>query len=238
MAATSDNDFSNAIEDKKNIMVNNSEWDNASAFSKWTFKVADKMLSVGMTKSLQFDDLMVISTHDYSAPLMQDLKLNYDRCGRMWFVPKLMVAMFRSHWWEFTIVTFYTLLESAVRIALPVILRLFLNSLGNPTSTREDNFIWAVILSGLGIAQLVVHHVLFFYSMRLGWNWKTSITGLIYDRLFLLSSSALATHSTGKLVNLISNDVARFEEFSIFAAFFLGINPGIVDNIDNINLST
>jgi ATP-binding cassette subfamily C (CFTR/MRP) protein 4 len=57
--------------------------------------------------------------------------------------------------------------------------------------------------------------------MRLGWNWKVASTGFIYKRLFSLNSSTDNSFSTGGLVNLISNDVARFEEIAIFFPFFL-----------------
>ena len=54
-------------------------------------------------------------------------------------------------------------------------------------------------------------------SMRMGWQWKTAATGLIFNSLFKLRG--INTVGTGKLVNLISNDVAKFEEFAIMAPF-------------------
>ena len=53
--------------------------------------------------------------------------------------------------------------------------------------------------------------------MRMGWQWKTATTGMIFNSLFKLKG--INTVGTGKLVNLISNDVAKFEEFAIMAPF-------------------
>ena len=53
--------------------------------------------------------------------------------------------------------------------------------------------------------------------MRMGWQWKTAATGLIFNSLFKLRG--INTVGTGKLVNLISNDVSRFEEFAVMAPF-------------------
>lgn len=50
--------------------------------------------------------------------------------------------------------------------------------------------------------------------MRAGLVWRNSVTALIYDALFRLRATTLQTTVTGKMVNLISNDVSRFEEFA------------------------
>jgi ABC-type multidrug transport system fused ATPase/permease subunit len=78
---------------------------------------------------------------------------------------------------------------------------------------------WAAIISALGFAQAAVHHVLYFYSMRMGWNWKNACTALIFDALFRLQGTKLKSLKTGKMVNLISNDVSRFEEFAVVSVF-------------------
>ena len=52
----------------------------------------------------------------------------------------------------------------------------------------------------------------------MGWQWKTATTGLIFNTLFKLKGVNVT--GTGKLVNLISNDMSKFEEFSVMAPFF------------------
>jgi ABC-type multidrug transport system fused ATPase/permease subunit len=53
--------------------------------------------------------------------------------------------------------------------------------------------------------------------MRMGWSWKTATVGLIFRSLFKLKG--INVTGTGKLVNLISNDVSKFEEFAVMAPF-------------------
>ena len=67
------------------------------------------------------------------------------------------------------------------------------------------------------LGQVVSHHIGFLFTYRAGWNWKNSCTALIHDRLFYLNGGTLqgSSTSTGMLVNMISNDVARFEEFAV-----------------------
>jgi hypothetical protein len=62
-----------------------------------------------------------------------------------------------------------------------------------------------------------VHHTLFFISMRTGWNWKNAATALVHDKLIQLDAAALQNSGTGTgmLINMISNDVQRFEEVTV-----------------------
>ena len=65
--------------------------------------------------------------------------------------------------------------------------------------------------------EIGIHHILFFMTMRMGWQWKTATTGFIFNSLFKLKGINIT--GTGKLVNLISNDVSKFEEFAVMAPF-------------------
>jgi len=51
----------------------------------------------------------------------------------------------------------------------------------------------------------------------MGWNWKNASTALVHLKLLHLDSGVLQSSGsgTGMMVNLISNDVSRFEEFAI-----------------------
>jgi len=58
--------------------------------------------------------------------------------------------------------------------------------------------------------------------MRLGWNWKNATTAMIYKRLFKIKGNSLSSANIdmGTMVNYISNDVSRFDDFSTFVSFF------------------
>eukprot|EP01038_Epipyxis_sp_PR26KG_P011896 gene11896-15916_t len=198
-----------------------SEWENSNSFSKWTFSVANPMLNIGSSSVLQYDNLMKIPSRDYSVKQLRLLKYYYKHSKGYFFLPRLLIALLRcsiDHW---MIVNLLSLIEAATQIILPIILIYLLRSLSDENATYKQ-FMWAGIMSGIGILQTIIHHVNFFFSMRMGWNWKTSCTAFIHDRLFSLNSNTLQSSGTGtgKLVNMISNDVARFEEFAVFGGFF------------------
>eukprot|EP01040_Poterioochromonas_malhamensis_P019260 gene19260-22703_t len=92
-----------------------------------------------------------------------------------------------------------------------------LDALQNADSYKA--YRWAGLIAALGVLQAIVHHILFFVTMRIGWNWRTSCTGLIYDALFKLEGADMHSVQNGKMVNMISNDVTRIEEFAVFICF-------------------
>ena len=110
------------------------------------------------------------------------------------------------------------LLEGAFRVTTPLVLGLFLQDLQDEDSPAEKIFLLALLLSVLNILQTFMHHVAFYYTMRLGYGFRSVTIGVVFNRLFTLPGSALdsSVMDTGKLINLISNDVQRFEEAAVF----------------------
>ena len=205
-----------------------SPWDKATFFEKWTFSVINDTLGLGLKRTLDYADLMDFPQKDKAQELKERLKVLYfdGRHKKHWiatyfpFIPHLMICLLRLAWVECWIITFYTILEGLVRISLPLILVFLLRALEEQDVNRA--FLWAGILSIVSLSQTAIHHVLFFFSMRAGWNWKISCTAFIYEGLFELQyGGALAATMTGRMMNLISNDVAKFEEFAVVSSIIL-----------------
>ena len=97
---------------------------------------------------------------------------------------------------------------------------LFLAELQEPDSSPWKAYLWGSVLCLLNITQLLVHHILFLIDYRLGCDFKNAATNFIFDTLLTLKSSALSGTSSGKLVNLISNDVSRYEDFLVVSLIY------------------
>lgn len=63
----------------------------------------------------------------------------------------------------------------------------------------------------------IIHHVDFFIVMRSGMQMRVAFIALIYRKL--LSLSTAHTASGGFIVNMVSNDVQRFEDAAPFATY-------------------
>lgn len=194
-----------------------SEWEKASAFSKWSFSVVTPLIKLGEKKSLNLDDLLKLPAHDNSNRLVSNLELEYRSISSHFGIPKLMMAMWKANICEFTTIALLTLLEGLLRLACTVLLKYFLEDLQNENSPTKNIYILAAIISVVNITQSVIHHILFKMSMLMGNNMKIAVIGTIFDRLFRIKGSVLDSSSfgSGKLVNIISNDVQRFEEGAV-----------------------
>ena len=130
-----------------------------------------------------------------------------------------MVALIKSFPGTFAVITAGTIAEGTIKILKPVMLMIFLNAIADESTTTEDKYTYASGIALLGIAYVAVHHVLFFYSMRVGWNWRTVTQALVFEHMLSLDSTSLENSSKGNMVNLISNDVDKFERFTVFMMF-------------------
>jgi len=189
------------------------------------------MLALGQQKILQFDDLMKVSQRDKVTVLERDLKIAYAQSKKIFGIPRIFVALLRAHFFIMIIASIFTMMEGAIRVLNPVVLSWLLTALSDPETPDSEAFTYAAILGFLALLQTYVHHTLFLYTMRMGINWRAATTALIYDRLFHLNGSVTsgsgsgsgerkaAKVNTGNLVNLISGDVQRIEQFAVNVCF-------------------
>jgi hypothetical protein len=151
--------------------------------------------------------------------------------------PSLWRALYRSHTFVFYYSAAWTLGESVCRIVQPMILGSFIGWLVDPSTLRLSKTwkwelapevagsrsvgryamgaSWVLLLLLAALSQIAVHHQMYFYTMRAGWNIRLATTGLIHRKLLTLSAAALSGPGSdvAQIVNLASSDVNRFDRF-------------------------
>ena len=100
--------------------------------------------------------------------------------------------------------------ESATMIAQPILVGYFVEWM---LGTQP---VWHGVLLGIGLivasfAQAITHHLLYYETMKGGWNCRIALTGLIHKKLLRLHSSFTSQVSTGFVINLIATDVQRMD---------------------------
>lgn len=85
-----------------------------------------------------------------------------------------------------------------------------------------------LVLTAAGIG--ILHHQFFFKAWRIGMQIRSSITALVYGKALRLQLSSLSQTSTGQIVNLMTNDIERFQKIGQFSHFlWLGpLESGVV----------
>ncbi|TPX59470.1 hypothetical protein CcCBS67573_g09088 [Chytriomyces confervae] len=107
--------------------------------------------------------------------------------------------------------------EMAVKIGEVLFMGQILEWFQNPNAPARDGYLYGLGLASLGLLHAVLHHVEFFLAMRCGLQMRVAFIAAVYKKCLSLSTSH--TSSTGYIVNLVSNDVQRFEDAAPFAHF-------------------
>lgn len=133
-----------------------SEWEEANFYMKWTFSVANPMISRGMkTPHKTVKDLLLLSQDDLSKPLVDELTNEYKKKRKFFFfLPRLIFSLISAHTNEVIIVHLLAVCEGCTRIASPVVVNYLLQALSIPgPAGRAESYKYAGILGILHLFQ-------------------------------------------------------------------------------------
>ena len=132
--------------------------------------------------------------------------------------PSLIKAIAKTFWREYAVLGFIQFFNDiVVRLSQPMFLGWLLDYF-SPTSvtTRETAFLHAGGLVTLSAISAITINQYILGSFANGMKVRVATCSLIYRKSLKLSSTALGNTSVGKVVNLLSNDVSRFDIVSVF----------------------
>lgn len=88
----------------------------------------------------------------------------------------------------------------------------------NPNDiTRDEAFIYAAAVVMCSLLNIFFIHPYMMASVHLGMKMRVGCCSLIYRKALRLSKTALGQTTIGQVVNLLSNDVNRFDVAVLFA---------------------
>ncbi|XP_055636392.1 ATP-binding cassette sub-family C member 4-like [Toxorhynchites rutilus septentrionalis] len=180
----------------------------------WTIDLFKK----GYSKVLELQDLFRPLDADRSDALG-------DRLEKQWFAsqsgpgrPSLIKAILKTFWWEYTILGFIVIVNDIfIRLAQPIFLGLLLQYFKQDTKvTRQEVFIYAGAIVALNALSVITINQFLLGSFQNGMKVRIAVCSTIYRKALRLSRTALGDTAPGKVVNLLSNDVNRFDIVSVF----------------------
>jgi ATP-binding cassette subfamily C (CFTR/MRP) protein 4 len=187
----------------------------ASFLSRLFFYWPYPLLELGLERPLDESDLPDILEDDTS-------NFNRNYFDKMWADEKarnpkkpslhraFLKDFFRSIWYVQPLIMLADTAKIVQAIALGLLIESFETGDGK-------GYRWASLLVAAGVVILFEHHHVFFITWRKGMQMRTSCVASIYSKSLRLSSTHQETNaSTGKIMNLASNDVERFLLASIF----------------------
>ncbi|KAI8847273.1 P-loop containing nucleoside triphosphate hydrolase protein [Chytridium lagenaria] len=190
-------------------------------YAKLTFAYMNSIIKTGVKRDLGPDDYMPVEDADnseaLSTKLIQAWEAEMERAKKSPKGPSLTRAVASVFGWAFLWPGLVSLLETFVKIGEALMLGVMLRWFQDPNGTNTAGYLYALALSGCVLVHAVLHHIEFFLAMRVGMQVRIAFIATIYRKCLALSISH--TSSTGLIVNLVSNDVQRFEDATPFAHF-------------------
>ncbi|XP_060681943.1 multidrug resistance-associated protein 4 isoform X2 [Hemiscyllium ocellatum] len=213
-------------EDKPNPMVA------ANIFSKVFFCWLNPLFRIGYKRRLEENDLYKVPPEDGSEKLGEELQRYWDKevqkAKKQARVPRLTYAVLKCFWKSYIILGAFTFVEETIRIVQPIMLGKVINYFENynpdDTEAHKVAFGYAAGISLCTLFLAIVHHLYFFHVQRCGMKLRIAMCHMIYKKALRLSNVALAKTTTGQIVNLLSNDVNKFDQLTIFL-HFLWVGP-------------
>ena len=139
--------------------------------------------------------------------------------------PSLIRALWNAFGYEFLFGLMFGFIEWTAGVLEPYfVTRLFDELKKNDLGLEEDEqkiWLYAGIFLALSLIRSFFHHPFFGRMQMLGMRMRIATTALIYNKVLTMSSKALSQATTGKLVNLVSNDTERFDQTVSFFPFLI-----------------
>ncbi|KAI4831629.1 hypothetical protein KUCAC02_001165 [Chaenocephalus aceratus] len=199
----------------------------AGLVSKIFFWWLNPLFRIGYKRKLEEEDMYDVLTEDRSKNLGQDLRRYWDaeiqKATKELRPPSLTKCIIKCYWKPYGVLGIFTLIEEVIKVVQPVFLGkmiiYFENYDPEDMVALYETLGYAAGLSVCSIGLALLHHLYFYHVQRTGMKIRVAMCHMIYNKALCLSSSAMGKTTTGQIVNLLSNDVNKFDDVTIFLHF-------------------
>ncbi|XP_010844169.1 PREDICTED: LOW QUALITY PROTEIN: multidrug resistance-associated protein 4-like [Bison bison bison] len=179
------------------------------------------LFRIGHEQKLKQDDIYSVFPEDHSQRLGEELQGYWDqevlRAKTYKREPCLMKAIIKCYWKSCLVLGIFTFLEEGIKVVQPMFLGKMVGYIENydpsDSAALHEAYSYAAGLSACVLMWAVLHHLCFYHMQRVGMRLRVAVCHMIYRKSLCLSSSAMGKTTTGQVVNLLSNDVNRFDQF-------------------------
>ncbi|XP_070798750.1 ATP-binding cassette sub-family C member 4 [Pituophis catenifer annectens] len=201
----------------------------ANFCSRLFFCWLNPLFVIGHKRKLEEDDMYKVLTEDSSKVLGERLQWYWDKevqkAEKEARTPHLTKAIILCYWKSYLVLGCFTLVEETLILIQPVFLGriiVYFEKIGS--SQADENALAyaygsAAALSVCTLILAITHHLYFYHVQRAGMKLRVAMCHMIYHKALRLSNAAMSKTTTGQIVNLLSNDVNKFDQVTIFLHF-------------------
>ncbi|CAG9768550.1 unnamed protein product [Ceutorhynchus assimilis] len=188
-------------------------YQNANFLSKIFYIWMLPIFKVGLKKDLNEEDLLPPLKSHNAQDLGDKLEASwkYEITNRK--NPSLWRAIWRVYWKDIIFTgCIWIIWETFIKSSQPLCMSKFLEYYRpGSTMSSDEVYIYAGLIILMLFLQVVVGHYYLLNILQLGLKIRLSTSSLIYRKALRLSKSSLAQTTIGQMVNILSNDVSRFD---------------------------
>ncbi|XP_046447926.1 ATP-binding cassette sub-family C member 4-like [Daphnia pulex] len=208
----------------------------ANFLSALIFWWVNPFMGYGAKKDLEVGDLYDVMPGDHSEELGLKLQKEWDnqlaKCNSdgnksKKLRPSLTKALIKTFGLKFMLVGILVFLEECIfKIGQPLCLGQLVHYFGsdNSTITTTQAYLYATGVVLGSALYTTTHHPFFFSCQHTGMQIRVAACSLVYKKCLLLSQKALGQTTIGQMVNIMSNDVNRYD-FSVIFLHYLWVGP-------------
>ncbi|NXM55939.1 MRP4 protein, partial [Illadopsis cleaveri] len=199
----------------------------ANLCSRLFFWWLNPLFIIGHKRKLEENDMYKVLPEDSSEKLGEELQWYWDKevqkAKKRGKTPHLTKAIILCYWKSYLVFGIFTMIEETLKIIQPIFLGKIINFFEKYDSADGVDWNRAYGYAGaLSVCTLILatmHHLYFYHVQRAGMKLRVAMCHMIYRKALRLSNVAMAKTTTGQIVNLLSNDVNKFDQVTIFLHF-------------------
>ncbi|XP_042894914.1 ATP-binding cassette sub-family C member 4-like isoform X1 [Parasteatoda tepidariorum] len=201
-------------------------WTKANFFSRLFFWWLTPFFMKGRKGNLKLTDIYDCPTVDESDKISDVLikewekELKKQKEGKK---PSLFKATIRSFGLFYCLNGIYTLIEECfIHVMQPIFLGYLIEHFARLTVMPKPSlYMYTSFVCLLACMFVFTHHKYFFGAQRMGMRLRVACCALIYRKSLKLSQAALSRTTVGQMVNLLSNDVNRFDQSVVYLPYLV-----------------
>uniref|UniRef100_A0A3B4GL42 Multidrug resistance-associated protein 4-like n=1 Tax=Pundamilia nyererei TaxID=303518 RepID=A0A3B4GL42_9CICH len=187
-------------------------------FLSFYFSWLTPLLQLGQKRRLEENDMYSILKEDQSEALGEELQRFWDRevrhATKELLKPKLTRVLIKCYGRSYAMAGIFT-----IKVIQPLLLGkiiLFFEN-GDPDDQRSLGmaYVYAAAMSISTLGLTILQHLYYYHVLRTGMRIRVAMCHMIYRKALRLSAKSMGQTTTGQIVNLLSNDVNRFDEITL-----------------------
>ncbi|XP_061571906.1 ATP-binding cassette sub-family C member 4-like [Cololabis saira] len=190
------------------------------------------LLHLGRKQHLDENDMYRVLPEYLSETLGEELQRRWDLevkgAAKELQNPSLTRVLIQCYGRSYGLAGLFLFFLEAIKVIQPLLLGQIIQYFENydPDDQRSLYMVYgyAAAMSVSAFGQTILQHLYFYHVQRIGMKARVAICHMIYKKALRLSNESMGRTTTGQIVNLLSNDINRFDEI-VLDLHYLWLGP-------------